>query len=78
MPCTAHQKATYLMRQVFRPRTPESFGRGVVVVLGVSLGALVDDGMLADVDVFLSGSSQLEVAIWVTEPVLSVLTLFCD
>lgn len=78
MPCTAHQKATYLMRQVFRPRTPESFGRGVVVVLGVSLGARVDDGMLADVDVFLSGSSQLEVAIWVTEPVLSVLTLFCD
>ena len=65
------------MRQVFRPRTPESFGRGVVAGLGVSLGALVDDGMLADVDVFLSGSSQLEVAIWVTEPVLSVLTLFC-
>ena len=61
--CLAYQIITYLTRQVFRSSFPEPFGGGVVVGPGVSLGALVDVEMLAEVGVFLSGGSQLEVAI---------------
>jgi hypothetical protein len=62
------------MRQVFRSSSPEPFGEGIVGPC-VSLGALVDAEMLAKLDVF--GSSQLELAVWVADPVLSVLVLVC-
>jgi hypothetical protein len=63
------------MRQVFRSSSPEPFGEGIVVVPCVSLGAFGDAEMLAKLDVF--GSSQLELAVWVADPVLSVLVLVC-
>ena len=63
------------MRQVFRSSSPESFGEGIVVGLYISLGALGDAEMLAKLDIF--GSSQLELVVWVADPVLSVLVLVC-
>jgi hypothetical protein len=41
----------------------------------VSLAVFGDVEMLAKLDVF--GSSQLELAVWVADPVLSVLVLVC-
>ena len=64
-----------MMRQVFRSSSPEPFGEGIVVGPCVSLGAFGDAEMLAKLDVF--GSSQLELAVWVADPVLSVLVLVC-
>lgn len=64
-----------MIRQVFRLSSPEPFGEGIVVGLCVSLGALGDAEMLVKLDVF--GSSQLELAVWVVDPVLSVLVLVC-
>jgi hypothetical protein len=63
------------MRQVFRSSSPEPFGEGIVVGSCVSLGAFGDVEMLAKLDVF--GSSQLELAVWVADPVLSALVLVC-
>ena len=63
------------MRQVFRSSSPEPFGEGIVVGLYISLGALGDAEMLAKLDIF--GSSQLELVVWVADPVLSVLVLVC-
>jgi hypothetical protein len=63
------------MRQVFRSSSPELFGEGIVVGSCVSLAVFGDVEMLAKLDVF--GSSQLELAVWVADPVLSVLVLVC-
>ena len=63
------------MRQVFRSSSPEPFGEGIVAGPRLSLGAFGDAEMLAKLDVF--GSSQLELAVWVADPVLSVLVLVC-
>jgi hypothetical protein len=38
----------------------------------------VDVEMVAKLDLFLSGSSQLELAVWVAEKALSVLMLIFD
>jgi hypothetical protein len=54
---------------------PRTLRRGYCGGPCVSLGAFGDAEMLAKLDVF--GSSQLELAVWVADPVLSVLVLVC-
>lgn len=50
-----------MIRQVFRSSSLEPFGEGIVVGPYVSLGALRDAEMLANLDIF--GSSQLELVV---------------